>query len=578
MEQFEQEFDVVVVGSGAGGLTAAWTAARAGLSVLVLEKAAVFGGNSAMSGGAAWMPGSPVLKREGYVDEPEDLFAYLQTIAPDIDPERHRQYIAEIPRLHEALEQLPQFRDGFRTQIGYSDYHVDMGGSARGRGVFPAPVDSAILGDELDHLRGATFAPPGIARKIWFVSRDLEDLSRLRWGFSPRRYLVFARLGMRLIHNLVTGKKKITMGRALIARLRTAIKDLGVPLWLATPMKSLIMRDGAVVGVTAEKAGRLVSIGARKGVIMASGGFEFSEEMRRTYQPILPEFGFSSGAESNTGDGIRAGEAVGAAIDLMDSAWWMPSIKAPHGPQPTVLERQSPNQFMINRAGVRFANEAAPYSDFGRIHKEGLARGESHFPAFLITDHYAWTHNMIGGHMPGSPIPPNWIEHGTLTIADSLEELATKIDVSADALVATAERFNAFARNGRDLDFQRGENEYDHYYGDARLANPNLAEVRQPPFYAIKIGLGDLGTNGGLLTNARAQVLDGHGAVIPGLYATGNCSASIMGYRYAGPGGTIGPAMTFGWIAGNDVAGRHDVGTAQERAPSFDRSNSVVAG
>ena len=554
MDDFDQESDVVVVGSGAGGLTAAWAAARAGLSVIVLEKAAVFGGNSAMSGGAAWMPGSPVLRREGYVDDPGELFDYLRKIAPDIDADRHRRFIQEIPRLHEALEQLPQFRNGFRTQIGYSDYHTEMGGSVRGRGVFPAPVDAAILGDELEHLRGATFAPPGIARKVWFVSRDLEDLSRLRWGFSPARYLVFARLGARLIHNLLTGRKKMTMGQALIARLRMAIKDLDVPLWLECPLKCLITRDGMVIGAVAERKGRLVRIAARKGVIMASGGFEFNDEMRRKYQPELPEFGFSSGAESNTGDGIRAGEEIGAAIRQMDSAWWMPSIKAPHGPQPTVLERQSPNQFIVNRDGVRFANEAAPYSEFGRIYAEGRERGENHFPAFLITDHHAWTHNMIGGHMPGSPIPGDWIEHGTLVIAQTLEQLAQKIGVPADSLAATAQRFNDFARKGRDLDFGRGENEYDHYYGDARLANPNLAEVKQPPFYAIRLGLGDLGTNGGLLTNANAQVLDREGAVIPGLYATGNCSASIMGYRYAGPGGTIGPAMTFGWIAANDIA------------------------
>lgn len=556
MTCFDDEFDVIVVGSGGGGMTAAWTAARAGLKTVLLEKAEVFGGNTAMSGGAAWMPRSPVLEREGYIDDPDELFAYLRAIAPDVDPERHRRFIAEIPRLHAELLKLPQFARGFMTQSGYSDYHVEMGGSLRGRGVFPAPIDADVLGDDAKNLRGPTFMPPGIARKVWFVSKDLEDLSRLRWGFSPRRYLVFARLGIRLVKSLLTGKTKITMGRALISRLRIALKDLDVPIWLSTPMESYIMEDGAVAGVVAVRDGRKLRIRARHGVIAASGGFEFNDEMRRQYQPFVPELRLSSGAQSNTGDPIRAAQEIGAATDLMDEAWWMPSIKAPHGPQPTVLERQSPNQFMVNQAGLRFSNEAAPYSEFGRYQRQGTDQGQSNFPAYLIFDHKAWTHNMIGGHMPGAPTPQSWIDQGTIVSADTLEQLAGKIAVPPEALVATAARFNQFARSGKDEDFGRGEAGYDHYYGDDRLPNPNLAEVRHAPFYAVRIGLGDLGTKGGMLTNANAQVLDQAGQVIPGLYAVGNCSASVMGRRYAGPGGTIGPAMTFGWIAANDIARR----------------------
>ena len=555
MTPFDQEFDVVVVGSGAGAMTAAWAAKRKNLSVVVIEKAAVYGGNTAMSGGAAWMPNAPVLKRHGHGDDPQGVYNYLRAIAPNVDPERHRRYVEEGPKIFEALEELPQFKNGYYVQPRYADYHMSLGGSARSRGVFPRPIALGILGEEANTLRKAEMVKPGIAGKIWFVSKDLEDLNRLRWGFNPWRQLkVYSRFGWRLIHRLVTGQEIVTMGRALIVRFRLALKDAGIPIWLNTPLKSLITENDAVVGVLAERNGQPVRIRARAGVVIAAGGFEYNKAMRAQYQPELPDGGCSMGASSNTGDGIQAGVAAGAAIDLMDYAWWMPALVIKGKPQALISARQAPRGFIVNSLGKRFINEACPYPMFGQIQIEAHRTGVSHLPAYLILDNYTWTHNFIAGHIPGQPIPPAWLEAGTIVSADSMPELAKKIGVPPENLVATTERFNTFARNARDEDFHRGENAYDNYYGDESLPNPNLAEVRNPPYVALRLTLSDLGTSGGLLTNADSQVLNRSGQPIPGLYAAGNSSATLMGYGYAGPGGTIGPAMVQGWLAASAMA------------------------
>ena len=245
---------------------------------------------------------------------------------------------------------------------------------------------------------------------------------------------------------------------------------------------------------------------------------------------------------------------MGGATALMDDAWWMPSIKLPGGVWPSVAERAYPNQFMINAAGMRFTNEACPYTDFVHDQLKGHASGVSHIPAFMIVDDLGWTRNIIAGHLPGMPMPTDWLESGLVSTAETLEELACNIGVPPQSLVNTAERYNLFARQGRDADFKRGESAYDRYYGNPKYPNPNLAEVKQPPFYAFRFVPGDLGTKGGLLTDEFARVIRHDGEPVPGLYSAGNCSASIMGNDYAGPGATIGPAMTFGWIAAHTMA------------------------
>jgi 3-oxosteroid 1-dehydrogenase len=552
-QSFDHEVDVLVVGSGAGGLVSAWAAAGEGLDTLVIEKAELYGGNSALSGGGAWIPNAPEFLRQGQRDDPEKLLAYLRAIAPGVAPERQRRYLEEAPRLAAALETTPFFRNGFFWAKGYSDYHPDKGGNPLGRGLWAAPIDKRHLGDDGASLRGGTARIPGAPKGMWLTSVDFHDLTALRWGgWRGKRTLL--RLARRTVEARLRGQQMMTSGAALVTRLRLVLRQAGVPLWLNTPMQSLITDDeGRVVGVAALRDGRPTRIGASRGVILATGGFEFSEEMRDHYQSAVGK-GWSSGSPDNTGDGIRAGERVGGALSLMDDAWWMPAMQIPGGVWPLVAERAYPEQFIVNAAGRRFTNEASPYTDFVHDQLAGHSTGVSHIPVFMIVDQHAWTHNIIAGHLPGKPMAKAWLESGLVQRADSLAELAGRIGVPPAALQETAERFNRFARQGRDEDYHRGESAYDNYYGNPAYPNPNLGEVTQPPFYAFRLVPGDLGTKGGLLTDENAHVLRDDGTVIAGLYATGNVSASVMGNDYAGPGATIGPAMTFGWIAAHDIA------------------------
>jgi 3-oxosteroid 1-dehydrogenase len=553
-QQFDHEVDVVVAGSGAGGMVAAWTASNAGLETLIIEKSDLYGGSTAISGGGAWLPNAPEFLRQGIKDDPEDLLQYLQAIAPDVAPARHRRYIEDAPKLAAALEATPHFgQGGFFWIKGYSDYHPEKGGSPLGRGLWPSPVDRRLLGDLADELRGGFQRVPGAPRGMWMTSIDFKQLIALRWG-GLRGPRVLLRLARRTIEARLRGQEMLTSGAALITRLRLVVRDTGTPIWLKTPLKELITdSDGSVIGVVAERDQRLVRIRARRAVVLATGGFEHNEAMRREYQPEVGK-GWSLGNPDNTGDGILAGEAVGAALSLMDDAWWMPAMQIPDGVFPLVAERCYPNQFIVNSDGRRFTNESAPYTDFVHDQLEGHRSGVSHLPAFMVIDHYGWTHNIIAGHLPGLPMPKAWAASGSVERADTLEELARRIGVPPGNLVDTAERFNHMARMAVDKDFGRGDSPYDRFYGNPNYPNPSLAELKTPPYYALRILPADLGTKGGLLTDENARVLRSDGKAVPHLYATGNVSAAVMGNDYAGPGATIGTAMTFGWVAAHHIA------------------------
>jgi len=330
--------------------------------------------------------------------------------------------------------------------------------------------------------------------------------------------------------------------------------------------------DGAVTGAVVEHDGRTERIGARGGVILASGGFDHDMDWRREHLPVL-EKDWSFGNPAATGDGIRAGEKVGASTDLLDEAWWFPAMCWPDGRLQFMLnERMMPSQFVVNGAGERFINEAAPYMDFAHAMISGEQSGVTHIPCWLITDKRSFHRYVVGGHLPipkipfapvptGWKLPKAWLDSGIVKEAGSWEELAGKIGVPADALRQTATRFNELAHNGHDDDFNRGDSAYDNYYGDPTLPNPNLHPIGKPPYYAFQIILGDLGTSGGLRTDEFARVLDANDTVIDGLYAVGNTSAAVMGRSYAGAGATIGPAMTFGYVAARHIATTVDQST-----------------
>jgi 3-oxosteroid 1-dehydrogenase len=300
--------------------------------------------------------------------------------------------------------------------------------------------------------------------------------------------------------------------------------------------------------------GTTSTIAARRGVVVGAGGFEHDAAMRAQYQQQPIGTDWTVGADSNTGDGIRAGRQIGAALALMDDAWWGPAIPLPDEPYFCLAERTLPGSIIVNQAGARFVNEAAPYSDVVHVMYERNAASPD-IPAWLVIDQNYRNRYLFKDIAPTLPFPAAWYDSGALVSSPTLAGLAAKMRVPASALQSTVSRFNGFAVAGRDRDFRRGDSAYDHYFTDpAVLPNSCLAPLWLPPFHAFKIVPGDLGTKGGLVTDAQARVLTPSGAAVPGLYAAGNASAAVMGRSYAGAGSTIGPAMTFGYVAANHIA------------------------
>ena len=569
---FDHVVDVLVIGSGGGGMTAALAADASGLETLVVEKSAQFGGSTALSGGGIWVPGAPSQRKAGYVPDPDGVFEYLKRITGGlVSDARLRQYVDTAPAMMEFLENLSPWFE-FVWKPGYADYYPDLpGGSELGSTINVPAIDLRKLGDEeQDLLHPLALAPKG----IWFAPKDLRLFYQVRQNWRGKAVLV--KLIWRMIRARVFGDRMAAIGQSLAARLRLAMKQQGIPLWLNAPMTELITDvDGTVTGAVVEQDGRQRRIQARRGVILASGGFDHDIAWRRRYIPEL-EKDWSFGNPAAMGDGIRAGEKVGGSTDLLDEAWWFPAICWPDGRLQFMLnERMMPSQFVVNGDGKRFINEAAPYMDFAHAMIEGHRTGVTHIPCWLITDIRSFHRYVVGGHLPilkvpfapvptGWKVPKAWLDSGVVKEANSFEELAAKIEVSAVNLRATAERFNELASKGHDDDFNRGDNAYDNYYGDPTLPNPNLYPLGKPPYYAFQIIPGDLGTSGGLRTDEFARVLRDDDNVVKGLYAVGNASAAVMGRSYAGAGATIGPAMTFGYVAAKHIAHQQ----SDSRSPS----------
>ena len=543
------EVDIVIAGSGAAGMTAALTAAHLGATAVVLEKTAVFGGSTARSGGGIWAPGNTVLRRAGVPDTPELASAYLAHVTGDHVPAELRDALLDhcAAMLDLVLAMTPL---RFAWVPGYSDYYPEApGGLACGRSIEPVPLDGSVLNGELARLnRPYLPVPDGVA-----VTQ--ADYRWLTLGpRHPRAVVASAKVAGRLARSRLLRHRMLSLGQALAAGLRAGLLSTDVPVWLDTPLTGLVVTDGRVTGVRAIRDGEPVLIRARHGVLIATGGFERNEEMRQRYQRPPIGTGWTTGAAGNTGDGIVAGQEAGAATGLMDDAWWGPSIPLPGGPYFCLAERSLPGCILVNGAGRRFVNESAPYVDAVHAMYDGNTAENPHIPAWLVFDQRYRDRYVFAGLPPRRPLPRRWYAAGAVFRAPDLGGLAEAIGVSPGPLAETVSRFNEFARKGRDEEFRRGDSAYDRYYGDPRVRpNPNLAPLSAPPFYAVKIVPGDLGTKGGLRTDARARVLREDGSVIPGLYAAGNASAAVMGHSYAGAGATIGPAMTFGYIAARDL-------------------------
>ncbi|WP_395695532.1 3-oxosteroid 1-dehydrogenase [Nocardioides sp.] len=546
-----ESVDVVVVGAGGAGMTAALAAAARGLETVVVEKSAYFGGSTARSGGGVWIPNNYALEAAGQGDDPAQSRLYLDSIVGDVVPKVRRDtYLDRGPEVMDFIRARTPLRFVWVPQ--YADYHPEApGGRTAGRSAEPVPMDARFLGDELARLHPQYTKAPA---NMIVTQADFRKISLgLRTVRGP---VTMAKVLLRRIVSLLRGQKMYAMGNAIAIGLRKGLMDAGVPVHYETELTDLVIEDGRVVGVRVRQGDEERVVRARRGVVLGSGGFERNLEMREKFQPQPTSVDWTTGSQFNTGGGILAGIAAGAQTDLMDDAWWGPTIPLPSGPWFCLAERNLPGSIIVNQAGERFMNEALPYVEAVHEIYRGEATGVGHVPAWMVIDQRYRNRYLFAGLSPRQPFPGRWYKNGTVVKAATLEELAAEIGLPPGALTETVTRFNGFARSGVDEDFHRGESAYDKYYSDPTVKpNPSLHTIDQAPFYAVKIVPGDLGTKGGLVTDEHARVLRPDGSVIPGLYAAGNCSSAVMGRTYAGPGATIGPALTFGYLAAETIAG-----------------------
>nr|MDT0252462.1 FAD-binding protein [Endozoicomonas sp.] len=368
----------------------------------------------------------------------------------------------------------------------------------------------------------------------------------------------------------------LTLGNALIAALRASMLDRNISLWLNSPMESLIEENGQVIGIVVNRDGKRLRVKARKGVIIGAGGFESNQAMREQYHPQPSQALWSAAPEGiNTGDGIQAGQELGAATALMEHSWWAPTshVEGETRSRAMFVERALPNCILVNKAGKRFINEAAPYNDFG----DGMYGTES-VPCWFVFDAQFRHKYPCGALLPGYAVPDKAVSRRYKDYyqkAATLKELAENIGVDVEGLQETVTKYNQYSVEGSDPEFGKGDSLFDRYYGDPNVTpNPCLGPLEKGPFYAVKINIGDIGTKGGLVTNVDGQVLREDGEAIPGLYAIGNTSASVMKQTYPGAGSTIGPAMTFGYLSANHIAQRQ-VDARIVKAEDADDKNQV---
>lgn len=553
--QWDDEIDVLVVGSGAAGLSAAVVAASGPerTQVLVIEKSALLGGTSATSGAGVWIPCSPLAAEAGYPDTPEEAFAYLRALtAPNVSDERIDAYVRSAPAMLNWFARHTTLR--FES-MPYPDYHPDLQGGKPGwRTHFPIGMDGRLLGRDVDLIR----APSPAASLLGLICWEVKEAQTLL--FRPRGWL-FTLLGLLLRYALDVPQRlhsrkdrRLTLGNALIGRLMAAAKEKGVVIQRETALQELLLENGRVSGALISHEGRTRRVKTRRGVMLAGGGFERNAAMRAAYLP--PQAGapeLSGSQPNNTGDCIEAALRAGAATRNMDSAWWGPVFKVPGEERGRLcaIERALPGCIMVNHAGRRFMNEATSYHIAAqRMLAEDRPDART-VPAYILFDASYRARYPMGPLLPVPWLFNSRAVRSTVTRADTIEELARKLGLPADALKDTIASFNADARTGNDSQFGRGTDVYERYYGDARAQpNPTMAPLERAPFYAMPMYLGEIGTNGGLATDGDARVLDAAGVPIAGLYAAGNTTASVMGYSYPAAGATLGPALTFGYVAG----------------------------
>lgn len=552
-------YDVVVVGSGAAGMTAAMRATDHGLSVLVLEKAHKFGGTSATSGGVLWIPNHGL----GTDDSREETMRYLNAvISGPVRRDRLEAFVDQGPEMVGYLRTI-----GIPLQVmPWSDYFAEVSGARADRSLVCPMYDGRKLGGEF-HLLREQFTRFKLLNRYTMDFGEAFGIAAKAPGWKSTLARVIGRYWADVATRRVTRRDRLlSLGGALIGPMRRRLIDRGVELRLGAAVRSFEVTAGRVSGVEVERLGQRRIINARRAVVVCAGGFEWNQELRDRYFSVPGDRRWSSSPEeANRGELLQAGLAIGADVEFMESGWWVPTMSKPipgvsnfEEIHQAVFDVGRPHSVCVNRNGDRFVDEACGYDRFGTAMVQDCLKTGMNAPCWLIFDASFRSKFPAGGYMP-SPIMPDraispdqWDHY--IFKAPSVAELAHKIALDPAKLQQVVAKMNEYARTGIDPEFSRGSNAYDRTFGDANVQpNPCLGPIDRAPFYAIAINLGDLGTKGGLKADARARVLNKDGQAIPGLYAAGNASGSPFGNCYPGAGGTIGPAMVFGYIAANDI-------------------------
>jgi succinate dehydrogenase/fumarate reductase flavoprotein subunit len=561
------ECDVLVIGSGAGGLSAALASAKRGLSTIVAEKADVFGGTSIWSGGWIWIPCNDMANRDGVIDSPDNARRYLkERLGPQYDARLVDAYLEAGPRMvHEYMrDTCVQFEPG-----GYifPDYHPESPGSMHGGGQSRSLRPVAFNGRELGRDTVRKMRP--MLPQLTLFGMLIGSLVETQHFINATRSLTSARFVMRktlryLADRVLHGRDmSLVNGMALVGRHASALEKLGVPIWVGAPAVELVLEDGEVRGAVLEHRGKKIRVRARRGVVLASGGFPHDEARKRRLYSHVRAGGshFGIAPPSNTGDGLSLGESAGGEV-IQDRPWnclFMPASRLPGVDTtpavfPHIWDRSKPGFIAVTPAGHRFVNEAASYMSFGQAMVQA-SKGTADVRAWLICDSAAIRRYGLGIARPMLPLGRH-LRSGYIVQANDIDALAQRIAVPAEALKETIAEYNADAVRGVDSKFGKGSDPFSRFQGDPDVKpNPNMAPLTKRPYYAVEIFCADFGTFTGLRTNAHAQVLNGRtGEPIRGLYAAGNDMATMMGSHSVGGGITLGPAMVFGYIAACHLA------------------------
>jgi succinate dehydrogenase/fumarate reductase flavoprotein subunit len=542
--------DILIVGSGAAALAAALRCKHHGLEPLIIEKTSKIGGSSCYSGGGLWIPNNGM--HPGVTDSIPEALRYMEAAIGDAGPasskERRLAFLENGPKMVQFLANA-----GFKwhPSLGYPDYEPELpGGKGGGRSIEGEVFDINKLGEWKDKLN----LHPAMTTPVPLHTNEYTTI-----GLAPARYIPGIMLAAKVFgwrgffKGKLLGRKNACMGTSLVGQLLHLCLGKKVNVWTNSPMKELFVKDGKVVGALIEKDGQRQMVKA-KSVILAAGGFAHNSEMRKKYQEAPITGDWTSTPPGDTGDAVSAAMAIGARMELLDAAWWFPSIIHPRTGEviACMQERALPHTIIVDSAGKRFANEAESYTSLGQA-QYVRNRTTPAIPAFMILDSNHRSKYMVAGIRPGK-VPQQDLDSGLIVQANTLSELAKKLEIDPEGLTESVGRFNGMAKQGVDEDYGKGKSVYDQFFGDPRYPNKNVGAIDKPPFYAVKLYPGDLGTKGGVLTDDYARAISNDGTIIPNLYAVGNTSASVMGRTYPGAGSTLGPALTFGYIAVNHIA------------------------